>query len=190
VNGGAVAYLTHSKYGRNGTEVTINNSSTYITGNAGSTVSASSASGVTNAYNTTAGQLASSTGNISGIYDLSGGVSEYTAAFNSAYSGLFFTGTSYLNAAGTHFASTGGSSTKYATAYSNSTSTHYENFTVGTVSRTGDAIQEVWVSGYRAWFTDESSFVTSSDPFFVRGGSYSSGASSGVFYSNAYGVRR
>ena len=30
---GAVAYLTHSQYGRNGFEIHINNSSTYVTGN-------------------------------------------------------------------------------------------------------------------------------------------------------------
>src|SRR5699024_5953484 len=32
---GAVAYLTHSKYGRNRTEIAINNSSDYITGTSG-----------------------------------------------------------------------------------------------------------------------------------------------------------
>ncbi len=56
---GAVAYLSqNTTYGK-GSEVWKNNSSTYITGNAGSSVIASSASGVTNAYNTTNGQQAS-----------------------------------------------------------------------------------------------------------------------------------
>ena len=77
---GAVAYLTHSRYGRNGEEVTINNSSSYITGNAGNTVSAEGASGVTNAYNTDKGVLASTTGNVYGIYDMSGGADELVAA--------------------------------------------------------------------------------------------------------------
>lgn len=77
---GAVAYLTQSKYGRDGQEVTINNSSTYITGNAGSTISASSADGVTNAYNTEKGVLASTTGTIYGIYDMNGGSDEYVSA--------------------------------------------------------------------------------------------------------------
>jgi len=172
---GAVAYLTHSRYGRNGTEVTINNSSTYITGNAGNTVSASSATGVTNAYNTTAGMKASSTGNISGIYDLSGGAYEYIAAYNKAYSGEYFTGASYLNAGGTHFASTGGTSTKYKTAYSNSTSTYnatnLSDFTSGgrDVSHTGDGIHEVWVKTTYGWFSDYASFVHSGSPFFSRG---------------------
>lgn len=77
---GAVAYLTHSRYGRNGEEVTINNSSSYITGNAGNTVSAEGARGVTNAYNTDKGVLASTTGNVYGIYDMSGGADELVAA--------------------------------------------------------------------------------------------------------------
>ena len=76
---GAVAYLTHSKYGRNKQEVTINNSSTYITGNAGNTVDASASIGITNAYDTEKGVLASTTGNIYGVYDMSGGAAEITS---------------------------------------------------------------------------------------------------------------
>ena len=76
---GAVAYLTQSKYGRNKQEVTINNSSTYITGNAGNTVDDSVAPGITNAYDTEKGVLASTTGNIYGVYDMSGGASEFAA---------------------------------------------------------------------------------------------------------------
>jgi hypothetical protein len=69
---GAVAYLTESEYGRNGTEVTINNSSGYYTGRAGTLASPSTTSAAgTYEYNTTGGILASSTGNIYGIYDLS-----------------------------------------------------------------------------------------------------------------------
>jgi len=171
---GAVAYLTHSRYGRNGIEVTKNNSSTFITGNAGNTVNASGASGVTNAYNTAAGALASSTGNISGIYDLSGGAYEVTAAYNKAYSGINFTGVSNLNTSGTHFVSTGGSSTKYVTAYSNSTSTYnatnLSDFTTGRdVSHTGDAIHEVWVKTSYSWFSDYSYFVDYELPFVGRG---------------------
>ena len=78
---GAVAYLTQSKYGRNGNEVTINNSSSYITGNAANSVSEeANESGITNAYNTDEGTLASTTGTVYGIYDMSGGAWEYVAA--------------------------------------------------------------------------------------------------------------
>src|SRR5699024_7411562 len=56
---GAVAYLTESKYGRNGTEVTINNNGrTYYTG------------GGAEADTIETNQMQSSTGNVYGIYDL------------------------------------------------------------------------------------------------------------------------
>lgn len=49
---GAVSYLTHSKYG-NEVEPYINNSTTFITGNAAATANAVGASGKVNEYNTT-----------------------------------------------------------------------------------------------------------------------------------------
>ncbi len=74
---GAMAYLTNSKYGRGNSEVWINTSSTGITGCAGSSVSDNlSSSGCKNAYNTATGYHASTTDNISGIYDTSGGSGE------------------------------------------------------------------------------------------------------------------
>ena len=82
---GAVAYLTNSKYGRctNGscTEVTINNCSSYTTGIGGDIVSGSNSSTTcttaANKYNGAKGVLASTTGNIYGVYDMSGGTYEY-----------------------------------------------------------------------------------------------------------------
>ena len=50
---GAVAYLTQSSYGRNENEVTINNSSSFITGSAGNSVSAGADVGTTNDYTST-----------------------------------------------------------------------------------------------------------------------------------------
>ncbi len=82
---GAVAYLSSSIYGRyinastcieSGCEVWINNNYDYTTGCAGSSVNASG--GYTcNAWNTATGVNASTTGNIYGIYDMSGGAWEY-----------------------------------------------------------------------------------------------------------------
>ncbi|MCL2859390.1 MAG: type II secretion system GspH family protein [Oscillospiraceae bacterium] len=169
---GAVAYLTHSQWGRNGTELTINVNISYITGG-----------GTGTAY-ATANTAQSTTGNPTGVYDMSGGAGEYVAAFNKAYSGTYFT--SY----GSSFASTGGSSTKYATAYSNSTNTSYAttlaDFTnIGgvaiDVSHIGDGIHEVWVSDDCGWFSDSSLFVSSSHPFFIRGGYFGEGQYTGVF---------
>jgi len=176
VNGGATAYLTHSQYGRNGNEITINNSSSYTTGNAGGSVSASQASGTTNAYNTAAGMLASTTGNITGIYDLSGGAFEFTAAWdaNSPSTGVSRYGSS--------FASQGGASTKYATAYKGDDSDYPTN----SKCILGDATYEVNVnpgSAYRAWFDDYSYCAYDVDTFFVRGGKYIGTTYSGVFFS-------
>ena len=76
---GAVAYLTQSIYGRctsstSCTEVGINNKSSLITGYG---APAGSSTSVTNgAYNTDLGKDASTTGNIYGIYDMSGGTWE------------------------------------------------------------------------------------------------------------------
>jgi len=166
-----VAYLTHSQYGRNGNEITINNSSDYITGNAGGGVSASQASGTTNAYNTVAGMLASTTGNITGIYDLSGGAEEYVAAWDTTSSDVSDWGGS--------FASQGGSSTKYATAYS------MRNTTIITSSNCilGDATYEVNVnpgSSKTAWFNDKSQGMVG---FFARGGNRGGSTGAGVFCS-------
>ena len=77
---GAVAYLTQSIYGRctnstTCTEVGINNNKSYITGYG---APAGSNDSVTNgAYDTSLGKAASTTNNIYGIYDMSGGAYEY-----------------------------------------------------------------------------------------------------------------
>ncbi len=159
---GAVAYLTESKYGRNGTEITVNNNSNYLTGNAGDSVSASSST-TTNAYNTEKGVLASSTGNIYGIYDLSGGANEYVAGY---YNGST---SSNLTTNGGSFASNGGTSTKYATAYTGIQASRSYKY--------GDATYET--SG---WNGDLAYFVASGSPFFARGGAYGNGPNTGVFF--------
>jgi hypothetical protein len=180
--------LTESKYGRNGTEVTINNSSSYITGNAGNTVSAGSASGTTNAYNTTGGILASTTGNITGIYDMSGGAWEYVTGYITN-SGGSSNRSSY---GGDVVAGTETESTKYRTAYpyDSGTSDAYEANYVTAKAIYGDGVYETSTAGNgsASWHSDYSHFPYSSDPFFIRGGHYSYGANAGVFaFSSTYG---
>ena len=86
---GAVAYLTNSLYGRctneSCTEVTPNNCALSITGIAADSETASEDSNFVctsndNKYNGIKGVLASTTGNITGVYDMSGGALEYVMA--------------------------------------------------------------------------------------------------------------
>ena len=128
---GAVAYLSHSKYGTctNGScvEVGINNNSSYITG-CGSKPG-SSESSECNSYNTTTGMLASTTQNIYGVYDMSGKVYEMTMA-------------NIVNSDGTFSSSSSGFSTspesKYYDCYTYSNSS--SNYILG---KLGDATKEI-----------------------------------------------
>ena len=91
---GEVAYLTQSIYGRctsstTCTEVGINNNGSYKTGYGAPAGSSDSATN--EAYNTTRGKDASTTNNIYGIYDMSGGRYEYVmGVYNNAKSSSGF----------------------------------------------------------------------------------------------------
>ena len=188
---GAVAYLTQSQYGRNGHEIDINNSSTYITGNGGGAVGgiATTQSGTTNAYDTTTGAKASSTGNIYGIYDLSGGAWEYVAGFDKSGNADKVEGELYGLNMTKEAKDTDGNyiSTKYITAYNNGTSDYNSTAKLFEVGKVGDSTKEVRKkSETRNWFSDYSYFVYSDDPFFARGGCYGSGADAGVFISTYF----
>ena len=154
---GAVAYLTHSKYGRNGTEVTINNNSNYLTGNAGDSISAD-ASATTNEYNTEKGVLASSTGNVYGIYDLAGGANEYVASY--------YKDGDFSNA-----------NSSFVTKISDEYSTVYAQAVESSGYKYGDATKET-----NKWGSDTANFILSTHPFFVRGGSNDVTSSAGIFY--------
>ena len=154
---GAVAYLTHSIYGRctsstTCTEVGINNNSSYITG-IGDKPSSTASSAKTNTYNTISGKNASTTGNIYGIYDMSGGAVEYVMGV-------------YSNTIGY----SGFSSLPDAKYYNNYTGSSY----------TGHALIET-----NSWYSDNANFVNSSYPWFKRGGGYSSSSGAGVFNFNS-----
>ena len=186
---GAVAYLAHSSYGRNGHEIDINNSSDYITGNGGGNVSGKvdATSETANAYNTEIGAHASTTGNIYGIYDMSGGITERSAIYdklgNSVYltndeNGLKMTQESKNNN-GEYI------STKYVTSYSNGTDTLNGDEKIYSLGKTGDIIKEVHVmNGLKAWFDDSNLVVHQDIPFMILGGGSSSGGNyAGIFYT-------
>ena len=173
---GAVAYLTNSIYGRytnastciaSGCEVWINNNSSYTTGCAGSSVSAGQAS-TCNAWNTATGVNASTTGNIYGIYDMSGGAWEYVMGnYNDTISGAGF------------------SSMPEAKYYDKYTGTDSEDDF--TKYHLGDATKETLKAkstGQNAWYQDYSYSVYSSDPWVLRGGFYYDSTYAGVFHFN------
>ena len=157
---GAVAYLTHSIYGRctnstTCTEVGINNNEGYITGYG---APAGSSNSVTNgAYNTTLGKDASTTGTIYGIYDMSGGRYEYVmGVYNNAKS------------------SSGFNSLPDSKYYNNYTTTEYQ----------GHALY-----GTKGWYYDGNDVLDTSKSWYARGGGYNNGASAGVFnYYTYYGT--
>ena len=97
---GAVAYLSQSKYGINDS-IRINNNSSYKTGYAAVSEPIvdwpeykdyGTSSSITQAYNTTTGYLASTTGNITGVYDMSGGAHEYVMGVQVDNNGLPLSG--------------------------------------------------------------------------------------------------
>ena len=149
---GAVAYLTHSQYGRNGTEVTVNDSSTYTTGDG----------------DIVANVKQSTTGNVYGIYDFSGGASEYLAAY--------YNGSTSLTTYGGSFAKNAGISTEFVTVYTGTN--------INSNSILGDAIKET-----NNWNSDAATFLSSSKPFFRRGGYKTNGSTAGIFaYSYSDGA--
>ena len=176
---GAVAYLSKSSYGKETEEVWINPNSNYITGQAGTGASVSSTTS-TNAYNTGNGPKASTTGNVYGVYDMSGGAWEYTAAYvNNGNSSL----TSY---GGNLVAS--GTASKYRNVYAKGSSGTKElNYGQSTPAngKYGDAVYETsdqYSSSSGSWYSDCSGFPYSDYPFFLRGGVYYCTADAGVFY--------
>ena len=122
---GAVAYLTESIYGKNGTEIGFNNNN-YITGG-----------GTGNEY-ATKNTDQSTTGNVYGIYDLRGGSNEYVAAYYKEGD------TSYLNN-GISFTADGNSD-EYSTAY--------DGLALATSYKYGDATYETsgWHSDSNNFF--------------------------------------
>ena len=173
---GAVAYLSKSKYGKETEEVFINNSSDFITGNAGNTTSASGGTGITNAYNTVDGQKASTTGNIYGIYDMSGGNWERVAAYvNNGHANLQRYGKNLVDGA-----------VKYKEVYEQGESDNQQLNYEKASTKYGDAVYET-SNGYsgrggESWYDDFADFVRTDAPFLIRGGNYYNTTYAGIFY--------
>jgi len=190
---GAVVYLADSKYGRNETRMMMNNNGNYKTGfasyayNSASTtterpVGDTSTTGTFVYNNTFRGVLASTTGNIYGVYDMAGGVSEAVASFVD-------NGNSNVNSNGAILATN--KNTKYVMPYSKAgTESTANNYTASgynvVTGKYGDAIFETSNrsssnTDNRAWFTNYSGFPATTNAFLMRGGAYNSTANAGIF---------
>ena len=185
---GAVAYLTQSSYGRNENEVTINNSSSYITGSAGNSVDADPDIGTTNDYTDSQGVLASTTGNETGIYDMNGGSEELIASYmNNGNNNLTANGQTLLDAPD-----------KYKDVYeavaqdgsmaTNGNDNAGKNFEKMAIIF-GNAVYEITANNYIAWYNDTCYMPCGTNPFFVRGGygtvvEAGAGAGMGLFRYN------
>ena len=172
---GAVAYLSHSKYGIN-KEVAINSANTYTTGCGPQSVGSTSSGATCNGYTTALGQSASTTGNTSGVYDMSSGAYEYVMGNMVNSSGAFYSSNAGFSSA---------PDAKYYDKYSYGTSnTEY------TRGKLGDATKEMAPTGTTGnWYSDYAYFPYSSNSWFVRGGYYDNGAFAGAFLfysSNGY----
>ena len=189
---GAVAYFTQSSYGRNGNQVTPNSNGwgTYkytYTGYAGNGTLASNpdygATQPTNVYyyNTSEGMLASTTGNITGIYDMSGGSWEYVAGFVDNGHTNLNDGLTLIEAAGeyknVYKAITEDGS--LATSGNDNGAKNYEAMK----DIFGDAVYETskTESGSASWLGDGSGCPYFSYPFFIRGGAHYNGGTAGLF---------
>ncbi len=164
---GAVVYLSHSKYGIED-EVRINNNSKYLTGYAAKEEYAAGSEIENTKWNTDTGYLASTTGNISGIYDMSGGTYEYVASYINGKAGDSGMDDIIINEI----------YNKYLDKYSNLI-TSDRPYNSNKYRILGDVTGELgpfWSSDGRyrdAWYGALSDFVGPTYPWFLRGGSYS-----------------
>ncbi len=188
---GAVAYLSHSKYGKNG-EVWINNVNTgtgvenngvqwgpSITGCAGTSASAGVKNNMTACepgrdYKN-AGVNASTTGNIYGIYDMSGGVWERVVA-------------SVVNENGTFIPAFSGFTNKPESKYYDEYPYNTDSFNFS-ISKLGDAMREARkkTSGStQNWYNDYTNMPGNLSDcancvWVYRGGDACNGGNAGVF---------
>ena len=228
---GAAAYLTYSVYGRcdddSCTEVTINSVhtgyypeskqfegqweyGTTITGCAANSVSGAPIPNqkvCQNAYNTEKGVLASTTGNITGIYDMSGGNFEYAMGVlkqpdgtifsgrnstqNSGFKGLYGCPTCDNNTSGIteNIDGLDMPDKRYYNAYTNFSTIGIDSVYNYNEGMLGDATKEVantktdGTSGDRGlWFNDHSHFVGTIYPWIGRGGHWCNYDGAGIFY--------
>ena len=150
---GAVAYLKQSKYGLGLTDIAVNNDNSRITGGG------TELSYVTNVAQTT-------TGNIYGVYDMSGGSDEYVmaASLESGNTSIVYSSSGFTT-------DTLPFNSKYLDQY------NYGSYNDYTRSILGDAMGET-----TGWYSDANRLTYGTYTWITRGGWSGSGDSAGIFY--------
>ena len=160
---GAIAYLKQSKYGLGTTDIQINSNSEFYTGGGSNT-----------SYKTNTAQ--STTGNIYGIYDLSGGAWEYVMGNMVDSSGQFYISSSSFSYA---------PDTKYYDAY-----TYSIDYLTHGRGKLGDATKETlttFENNNGGWYSDNAYFTYDVSSWFFRGGGYNKSDSAGMFFFSCAG---
>ena len=210
---GAVAYLQHSKYGSM-SSVRINNNENYVTGYSAVNEPTCGFTGtneecnkqgtsedITKPWNTSIGYLASTTGNISGIYDMSGGTwtivmgvmadkngnpfSGRSSLYNSGFNGPFSEPNYGGDISSLTELTTGKSfpDPKYYDLYSYS-----ENNDIYNGRKLGDATGEMgpfarieYGRVFSSWYVKEAAFINCRSPWVQRSYRYPAGSDAGIF---------
>ncbi len=223
---GAVAYLSHSKYGLMG-NIRNNNHENYMTGYAnvleptcgytGTNEECNrygTESNVTQPWNTSVGYLASTTENITGVYDMSGGTWKYVmgvttdkkgnplsgrnSKYNSGFNGPFSCPTCDGDTSGLTELTNGKDfpESKYYDVYSYSLNDKaYSQRILGDATgEMGPFSTATYGSQTRqisSWYDDEAWFVSSNFPWFGRSGAFTGGIGNGLFaFDNGYGQEK
>lgn len=196
---GAVAYLSHSNYGVK-TDIRINNNSGYKTGCGAGTDNKAAAASCDIEYGKEEEYPQSTTGNITGIFDMSGGAWEYMMAVRSDTSGKPLSGR--------HNIYNSGFNGKYGCPTCDSTTTGVDSSALALTSGTNFPDSRYYNLYYNPnnpnsidgnngcngikcyghaltetanWYSDYYYFPSTGYPWVVRGGYCSNGASAGVF---------
>ncbi len=169
---GAVAYLSYSIYGTN-KEVWINNNSDYITGCGGLVVNDKISSECTNQYGTVELYNQSTSGNITGVFDMSGGSYEYVMGNMQDVNGNFYPSISGFSSSGID-------------------SKYYDVYSYGVNSNDVDAYQRgLYGDATRettSYNNDYAVFTNLNFSWFLRGGYSTSSNGAGIFsFGRHYG---
>ena len=179
---GVVAYLKQSKYGLGTTDIGKNayraSRNPFYKAGCGPASEADLTSTTTTctSYTNSVGVMSSTTGNVTGVYDMAGGAYEYVMGVLKTEDG---TGLTYSYSYSGFTASTLPLGSKYVDAYTYGTTKN--DITAYNRRILGDATGET-----NGWYSDYATFPYSSVSFFARGGdSSSSGVGVFDFYSGA-----